>query len=426
MNTLYVLKLQLFDATLVGTILGSKTQGHTFSYHPSYLASPCAVALSASLPLQTGSFSEKEFRPFFEGLLAEGPARAQLAAQLSLPEDDYLALLEACGKECIGDVVITTNPDVSSNGSYQAITFNDVVSLFSETPHIFEQNAASRLSLAGTQNKTGLAHLPSKPMHEGWLKPEGYAATTHILKTSNIRDIPEIEFLCMNAAAACGIQTARVSLLDARKPVLAVERFDRETSIDGAFAVTRLHQEDMAQAFGILPTSKYAELEGNSIAAMAQFLKRNSIQPAKDIASLAKQLCFAYAIGDCDAHLKNYSVLIENSRNGMYCVRLSPAYDFVCTTIFPRFSREMAMSFGKERDIDSIKPETFLDLAKQLGIAPRALRTIMKPIADNIFTAISKAGSGAYGSVFDSTPYIADNLVDDIAPRVEIMQKFCS
>ncbi len=426
MNTLYVLKLQLFDATLVGTISGSKARGYAFSYHASYLASPSSTPLSASLPLQPNPFPEQEFRPFFEGLLAEGPARSQLASQLSLPEDDYLALLEACGKECIGDVVITANPHSNVNGSYQPMAFNDVLSLFSEAPRIFEQNAASRLSLAGTQNKTGLAHLSPKPMNEGWLKPVGFAATTHILKTSHIRDIPEIEFLCMKAAMACGIQAAEVDLIDARKPVLVVKRFDRKASTNAPFTVNRLHQEDMAQAFGILPASKYSELDGSTITAMAQFLKRNSIQPAKDIASIAKQLCFAYAIGDCDAHLKNYSVLIENSRNGMCCVRLSPAYDFVCTTIFPRFSREMAMSFGKERDIDGIKPETFLDLAKQLGIAPRALRAIMKPIADNILNAISKAGSGACGNVFDSTPYIADDLVDDIAPRVEIMQEFCS
>ncbi len=423
MKQLHVMRLKSFDPQPVGIITVSAHP--TFQYLDEYLQAPGAIPLSASLPLRQEAFSEQAMLPYFEGLLPEGAARAALASELQLPEGDYLSMLEACGKECIGDVVVSETSLGHLEGSYTPISKQQLRKLFASETNFVEQNTASRLSLAGTQTKTGLAHPSETSIAEGWLRPEGYAATTHILKTSHLRDVPENEYLCMKAAKECGIPTAEVALLDKVSPVLAVKRFDRQCNGDQRMlAVERSHQEDMAQALGIRSSSKYAEVEGGTIRAIAAFLRSRSVKPARDIVSFAKMICFAYAIGDCDAHLKNYSVIAEPEAN-TYAISLSPAYDFVCTTVFERFSRDMAMDFGGVRSIDDVDPSAFERLADDLGIARTALVELARPIAEKLPEAIAKAGSGAFGIVQESTPYIADDLLEDIAPRIEVLRGFC-
>ena len=424
MRQLHIMRLEHFDPLPVGVIEVSAEP--SFRYLDSYLEAPGATPLSASLPLRQEPYPEPDMLPYFDGLLPEGPARTALTGELQLPENDYLSMLEACGKECIGDVIISEKPLGHLKGSYKPIDTHRLVKLFANEESVAEQNTASRLSLAGTQTKTGLAHLPEAPVADGWLQPTGYAATTHILKTSHLRDVPENEFLCMKAAKECGIPTAEVALLDKVNPILAVERFDRSFNSCGkaSFTVLRKHQEDMAQALGIKPSSKYAELDGGTVRAIASFLRKHSVKPARDIVNFAKMLCFSYAIGDCDAHLKNFSVIAEPGANA-YAVSLSPAYDFVCTTVFERFSRDMAMGFGGTRPIDDVDRATFEQLANDLGISTGALADLARPIAETLPKAISQAGSGAFGAVQESTPYIADDLLEDIAPRIEVLKAFC-
>ncbi len=427
MKTLYVHRLNLYAPVLVGTIEVTDFSAVTFTYDANYLQKEGAIPLSASLPLQSGPYLEPAILPYFDGLLPEGEARNSLAARLELPEADYISLLEACGRECIGDVLISDVPVKTVDGDYETLSLDGLKALFSSDVAVASLNTATRLSLAGTQTKTGLAHRPGASWAEGWLKPQGYAATTHILKTSHLLDVPEIEFVCMKAAAACGLKVADVALLDASKPVLAVERFDRTISAgdDSNLMVERRHQEDFAQALGVSSSSKYFEQPGGSVKTIANFLRKNSKTPAQDIAQLAKTLCFAYTIGDCDAHLKNYSILSERSNTGAYPVSLTPAYDLVCTTRFERFSRQMAMKFGGTRDIDAISPENFSVLAADLGVTRKALANLAMPIVDLLPEALMAAGRGECGEVLDSTAFIAEDLLDDFAPRLKIMQEFC-
>ena len=431
MSALLISRLEKFDPVEVGSI---DTARRSFCYSPRYLANPDALPLSASLPLRADSYFEQEFRPYFEGLLPEGSFRLALAARLNVREDDYLTLLEACGRECIGDVLVEGGDSSRFeagkkrlSGSYEPIDASAMADLLENDERISESNIASRLSLAGTQGKTGLAHMPGSDMIRGWLLPVGHAATTHMLKTSHMRDIPENEFVCMKAAQACGLDVAAVALIDCGRSVLCVERFDRQANATAAgLDVARTHQEDFAQAFGVLPASKYAEVEGGSIRAIARFLKRRSLRPARDLAAFTKMLCFSYLIGNCDAHLKNYSIrfVFEEGRGGG--IVLAPAYDFVCTTMFPRFSRNMAMSFGGVHDIDAVDAQSLDALAGDLGISKSAFKRLAAPIADGLAVALRLAGSGSLGSVFSSTAYIADEIEEDAYSRIELLKSYCA
>lgn len=427
MDRLYVYRVAHLEPRFVGAI---DVLHRSFAYAPTYLDDPGALRLSRSLPLRTDSFSETEFRPFFEGLLAEGDARRALVSELEVAEDDYLALLSACGCDCIGDIIVSDrrlSEGAQLDGSYSPVPKGNLRRLFLKDLSIASENASSRLSLAGAQHKTGMAHEPKGDLADGWLRPHGIAATTHILKTSDLRDVPEIEFLCMSAAAACGIRCARVRLLDEGRPVLAVQRFDRVARLaEGKLSVERLHQEDLAQAFSVTSASKYAELPGGTVRAIAKMIRRESSRPVGDLAHFAQSLVFSYLVGNCDNHLKNYSLIYGEAGEGRPSLSLAPLYDVVCTTRYPRFSRNMGMALGGVRDIDAIGSENLAELARDLGMAPRMLKGLIEPIVERCEGAIMAAGEGACGPVFESTPYIAEDLIEDMAPRVKVLKSFCA
>ena len=103
MSAHYVYRLERSSAVLVGTLDG---RGTSFSYDAEYLGMSGATPLSLSLPLRFERFGGEEIRPYFEGLLAEGGARAAVASELGLVEEDWVGILAACGRECVGDVLV--------------------------------------------------------------------------------------------------------------------------------------------------------------------------------------------------------------------------------------------------------------------------------------------------------------------------------
>ena len=426
MNSFHISLCREGELLPVGSIAETPDGVPFFSYLESYAESRGAIPLSHSLPLTSKPYGESQFKPYFEGLLAEGGAREALAAELGVRQDDYRAMLAACGRDCIGDVVIesTNDPRLNRNNEYESIDAKRIAHFFQSLPSASKENIDARLSLAGAQSKIGLAHIPNEPMTRGWLKPHGLDASTHILKTSHIEKLVDLEFLCMKAAKECGIRVPSVTLLDFRKPVLAVERFDRCTRMDGnQIHVERIHQEDFAQAFGLVSASKYAELKGGSIATMAQWLRNHTTRPAESLSQFAKTICFNFVIGNCDAHFKNYSITYTREGNATLC-QLAPAYDLISTELFDRFSKDMAMALGNARNINDVKPDAFVLLARDLGITKQFLKTLAMPIANNIDGAIRDAGNGLLGETLESTPYLADDLRDNIATRLDILKEF--
>lgn len=428
MSVHYVYRLERSSADLVGTL---NERGTSFSYDAEYLGAPGVTPLSLSLPLRPEGFDGEEIRPYFEGLLAEGSARMALASELGIAEEDWVGILAACGRECVGDVLVVDRrlPESPLDvGGYEPLDDDALRRMFLNEPSVARENVATRLSLAGTQSKTALAFDDELSERGRWLRPVGLSASTHVLKTSHLRDLPEVEYLCMSAARTCGMNVADVRLPDLGNPVLAVERFDREVShVDGRLVVSRCHQEDMAQALGVNGGSKYAELDGGSIHVMAELLKRHGARPASDVAGLAQTACLNYLVGNCDAHLKNFSILHEGrDRDGGALVSLAPAYDVVSTTYFPNHPRRLAMRLGDARTIDEVMPDSLHALAADLGIRDSALRRLARPLVEGMVDGVRRASEGELGPVLESTPYIADDLIEDMMPRVRVLSEYCA
>lgn len=400
-------------------LVDRSTEGRpTFSYLEEYRGSGESIPLSCSLPLREGSFEEREFRPYYEGLLPEGPMRTALAADLHASEQDYLTLLGCSGLDCIGDVVVRPVAEGLSwdGGSYTPLARDELLQTFADTEALTVSNVASRISLAGTQGKVGLAHLPGANMDEGWLRPEAGAASTHVLKTSSISRIEELELLCMTAAESCGLRVAHAEALMLGQPVISSERYDRLAHVDEqGLCVERLHQEDLAQAFGVSPGSKYLELEGGTYHAIAQLLYERSSAVLEDIGQLARIAVFDYLVGNCDNHLKNLSVVYAGGT-----LRLAPAYDIVCTTYFERFSREMGRRLGSTRSIDGVRAEDFDLLARDLGMGRRLMRRICAELRERVAPAVLDAGE-RLSDVVETMPYTAEDLVSDMEPRLAVL-----
>ncbi len=92
----------------------------------------------------------------------------------------------------------------------------------------------------------------------------------------------QVEHLSMTCAHACGLDVARTALISPLKPIICVERYEPsarlERDLNGLPAPLRRHQEDLTQAFGLLPHAKYRELKPSSVQVIADFLRRRSTQ----------------------------------------------------------------------------------------------------------------------------------------------------
>lgn len=179
-----------------------------------------------------------------------------------------------------------------------------------------------------------------------------------------------------------------------------------------------MHQEDLAQAFALSPQCKYLELEGGTYAAIARLLRQRSSDPLTDIDQLARIAVFDYLVGNCDNHLKNLSVL-----HGPETLRLSPAYDIVCTTFFERFTRSMGRRLGGARSIDRVSPNDFGILSKEIGLGARRMRRICSELAEAVPDALMWAAERDAG-VLETLPYSAEDVIDNMPSRRMVVAAF--
>lgn len=402
----------------------SRNEGDvSFKYDEAYLGSSAAAAVSLSLPLQQASFGELDLTPYFRGLLPEGTALENLCRSMEIAETDYFGMLAACGLDCLGDVII--NPGAyHGERNYEPVSLDQIKAMAGKPGRIDLSLEKARLSLAGTQNKCGLFHDPNATIDEGWYQPVGGAPSNYIVKFAreNMTDLMQVEHLSMTAASRCGIEVARTQLLSPLEPIICVERYDRLSIsgevVNGMMAPARRHQEDLTQALGLLPYAKYHELKPGTVEVVADFLRRRSAAPAKDIRAFAAIVLFNYLIGNCDNHLKNLSILYAPDWGSF---TLAPAYDLVSTTYFARFSREMGMAIGRHRVIDDVDAADFELLAGQLGVGMALIRGIAEELAVHAQRAIREEGDRLGELGFKAAPYIADDIEEDILPRMELL-----
>lgn len=271
--------------------------------------------------------------PFFQNLLPEGVFRDQLAQLRGCAPNDHFELLAASGKDLPGNVyALPVELSRAELGRY--VTQNADALEMTVTADPLPEG----VSISGVQPKLGV-------IKEG----ERYVARTKDRDTHIIAKLPvvgypllpEVEALSLQLARAAGVDTCEAYLAPLRQLAvqhhydlgptqpdthfLAVRRYDRSPHM-------RIHCEDFAQIFSVMPENKYS-LEFSYLAVAATFMAYPSLgEPA--VHELLRRLVVNEMLGNPDMHLKNIGVWYPDGKTP----ELPPAYDIVAHALYTPIS----------------------------------------------------------------------------------------
>jgi serine/threonine-protein kinase HipA len=358
------------------------------------LGSPAlSIGLPVGMPL-----GRRDMRglDFFENILPEGPALTRMAALAGVRPVDTYGILTAFGRDCAGAGMLLPDgeqPGAEGCGGYTPITPTDLGRVIGEldaAPLGAAPERGFRPSLAGFQRKA----LLGRSADGTWQLPYGDAPSTWILKPDGPHAMAANEATCLRLAAACGLGAAQAELLDiAGLPVLAVMRYDRLERPDGALPA-RVHQEDGCQATGTPPAMKYEEQGGPALRDLASLL-RDYGDPA-DVTDLLRRTTLNVAVGNADAHAKNFSILHEADSPA---ISLAPLYDVVSTIALEltddngqpmRADTHLGQRVGGQADIRKVTTVSLIDEAAAWGIRRRAAVSVITETFDRVLAAIGE------------------------------------
>jgi serine/threonine-protein kinase HipA len=318
----------LLNGARLGTIIEDRGE-YALTYDEEYLHGPAATPLSLSMPMSSPRHPDRVVRAFLWGLLPDNDQVIQRWARTyQVSPRNPFALLHYVGADCAGAALFVAPDDVDSvragAGGIDWIDEAEIgerLRILRRDPTAWHLSTTGQFSLAGAQAKTAL-YLDAGTGQ--WGDPHGAVPTTHIVKpaVTGFDDHDLNEHLCLQAARGLGLDAASSAVLGfAGERAIVVERYDRLRRADGA--IVRLHQEDLCQALGLLPTSKYQNEGGPTPEQIFDLLRRHTVTSDGQAAwRFLDALAFNWVVAGTDAHAKNYSVLLSGAQ-----VRLAPLYD---------------------------------------------------------------------------------------------------
>lgn len=340
--------------------------------------------ISCSLPLGA---DPHDALAFCKGLLPEGQALQQMAAQAGVAVNETFGLLERYGRDVAGALVIGAQPPDASR--FDAIAYSDetLAEAIDELgEHPLGTHEDSELSLAGLQDKLLLVKLGDG----SWARPIHGRPSTHILKVDDPRHpgLVKAEALCLALARDAALTTVDTELAEiADGDQLIVSRFDRTIGPRGE--VRRVHQEDVCQALAIDPDgnrgqAKYERAGGPSLLAIARLLDQYGQDPLAELDQLIRVVTFTCLIGNADAHGKNLAYLHPTPGT----IALAPLYDTVPTLLWPRLRKESAMRIGGRVLITETTVEDIVREAQSWGLPRDRAATIAAALIDRCLNAL--------------------------------------
>jgi len=392
----------LLDGRPAATI--TETSGRMkLRYVDSYRAAG-TTPLSVSLPVQLREHTHEPVSAFLWGLLPDDDrVLRRWARNYQVSASSPVALLSSpVGADCAGAVQFATPDHVQAltgrTGTIDWLTEAEVADKLrglaaDGSDWLGERIKAGQFSLAGAQSKLALRFEASSGR---WGVPHGSEPTTHILKPgiSEVEGHALNEHLCLATARSLGLRAAASSIRIFEDQVaVAIRRFDR--ALHGGRLV-RVHQEDMCQALGIHPDSKYQQDGGPGATDIVELLRR--LLPPAEAADATSRfldgLLFNWLIGGTDAHAKNFGILLAGSQ-----VRLAPLYDIASMLPYEHdpLQLHLAMKVGGEYRFKAIYAQHWHELALHLSMDPDDLLSRARTLAVQLPDALSEACAEATG-----------------------------
>jgi serine/threonine-protein kinase HipA len=369
-------------------------------------ASASAPALSQRLPARESTYGDEECRAFVANLLPEGDWRGMLCRRLALPTSDDFGLLCQLGHDCAGAVTFDDSSGEPSSGQYSPLDGTELRRwlrdpLARPSP---DQAPGLRRALAGAQDKL-ILHVAEG---ETYLCERG-APSTVILKPDIVSGFSGVELsalnelFCMQLARAVGLRAPHSFWFAG---AYAVERFDR---VRVGSRLRRVHQEDFAQLWGVLPAAKY-ELGWRECFTL---IDRHLADAEAARRELVDRLLFNLFIGNADAHCKNFALLFEPSGPV-----LAPAYDLLCTQAYTSLSDSFVMRIGPARRQSELTPAAWQVLAKEAKLPLEWIKQRGVELSSAVLLALRELGP----QILSRNPQLASDILP-ASRRDEFLRK---
>jgi serine/threonine-protein kinase HipA len=421
----------LLDGVRIGNVYQDPSGKLRFVYLESWRENDAAYPLSLSMPLTASAHGHEAIAAFLWGLLPDNERTLDHYGRLfGVSARNPVALLTYIGLDCAGAVQLAA-PDAaerfeagtsSTRRRVEWLTDRDVAK---ELKSVREQGipggsrtSVGQFSLAGAQPKIALLEERGR-----WARPSGRIPTNRILKppSGEFGGFAENEHFCLELAGtlALGAVTSRVMRF-AGETAVVVDRFDR-TRRNGSWA--RIHQEDVCQALGVMPTRKYQNEGGPGVADVIALLREASTRPDDDVQRFLRVLALNWVLAATDAHAKNYALL--HGRRG---VRLAPFYDLL--TYLPYADERLhrvrsAMKIGSEYLVMRVNRHSWSALAKKSRIAERIVVDNVLAVLELLPDAVDRTADRAIREGLDAE--IIDDLQDRVRRRIthclEVMRR---
>jgi serine/threonine-protein kinase HipA len=268
----------------------------------------------------------------------------------------------------------------------EILTYKGSADLFA---HLLERFARYS-GVSGIQPKVLVRGIqpPDKITHRG---------ATHIVKTFDPGEYPELaanELICTTGATAAGITTAHAQLSDNRR-FLIVDRFD--LTPQGEY----LGIEDFCVLDGRRAHGRYDGSYEGVAKRITEFVSSRALARAREQYALI--VAYSCAIGNGDAHLKNFSVLYRNPED---IAELAPAYDIVATHAYiPRDTMALTMEDSKEFP-DRQRLMRFV--RRVTGKSESAAAALLDQVAVGVEAAVKAAGR--YAKQYPDAQNFAERL----------------
>ncbi len=338
----------LFKNRPAGMLLETADGGTRFSY-----AANWAEDIACCLPVTRREHEWAQgLHPFFQHLGPEGWLREQQARVAHVVEEDDLGLLLRYGADCIGAVSIRP-PRGAEPPAF-----------------IAEATASPGRTVSGIQKKLLVSRAsPKEPFQPA--AADDIAPYIAKFNSERIATLVRNEALSLRwSAAVLGAREVNEFTLAfipvVNEQALVVTRFDRRPNGE------KLRLEDCAQILCKPRGQDYAGKYDAAYEDVAAIIDQHSARPAIDLARFFRRLIVFAVIGNCDAHLKNFSLL--ETPTGL---RLSPAYDILNTAFYEGFDQTLALTInGRKVHLDAADGDLFRGFGREIGLPDQAVQQI--------------------------------------------------
>jgi serine/threonine-protein kinase HipA len=332
----------LFKDELAGTLEETETGGTRFVYEPTW-----RIPIACCFPIERREHDwASGLHPFFQHLGPEGHLRVSQARNAQIDQEDDFGLLLRYGADCIGAVSLV------GRGSFLAPTATQLA----ENPNRTISGVQRKLLVVNEQGAFGPAG------------PTGPAPYIAKLNEDVLPNLVRNEALSLKWISKIlgdrEVTRFRIAPIPAiGETAVVVTRFDRTP--EGA----KLRLEDFAQ---ILVKPRGADFGGKYDAAyedVAAAITKHSARPIIDLDRFFRRLIAFALVGNCDAHLKNFSLL--ETPTGL---RLSPVYDVVNSALYPGYDQKLALTIaGRRWPIEALNREVLVGFGRSIGLPGPAI-----------------------------------------------------